>query len=162
MKWAEQIEIQYQKIEELKAEKGAVEKETSRLETLIANHAEQMQGANKRLMDALRILGRNAFYTVSRPFRESYDNLRDDHVIFRSLTHAGGIVEAGDKSVRVSLLPEPDYPQHQRRLLGQYLEKLTATGLRFPDGSGRHLTLELAPESGIEIGRKNGVKSSNR
>jgi len=129
--------------------------EVSRLSDLIEKEAVKMHGANKLLMDVLKILARNAFYIRSESFREGYDNLRDDHVIFRSLTLSGGWIEASEEIVTAHLLPEPDYPKHQRKLLEHDLQQFTAAGHKFPDGSERPLEVKFADPTGIEIGHKN-------
>ena len=105
-----------QQIEETSAEQ-------SRLDYQIERQAVKMQGCKKRLMDALKVLARNLFYIMLGPFKEDYDNYRDDHVIFRSLTISGGLIEADETQVECQLVLEPDYPPHIQRHLEKYLNQ---------------------------------------
>ena len=154
-RWEAEIEGEHDRLEEIENEMKQTEKEVSRLDDLIEKEAVKMQGVNKRLMDTLKMLARNAFYIRSEFFRERYDNLRDDHVIFRSLTLSGGWIEATEEIVTAHLLPEPDYPKHQRKLLEDDLALFTADCHKFPDGSERLLKVKFADPTGIEIGHKN-------
>ena len=60
------------------------------------------------------------------PFKEDYDNYRDDHVIFRSLTTSGGTISADENQVEFQLVLEPDYLPSIRRHLERYLKKWNA------------------------------------
>jgi hypothetical protein len=91
-----------------------------------------MKGSKKRLMDALKVLARNLFYIMLDPFKEDYDNYRDDHVIFRILTTSCEIIEADENQVKCQLVLEPDYPPQIRRHLEKYLADWNAQGPRDP------------------------------
>ena len=55
------------------------QKEVSRLEVLIQQQMVRLDTRNKRLMDSLKLIARNAFYRALRPFKTAYNNFRDDH-----------------------------------------------------------------------------------
>jgi hypothetical protein len=121
----------------------------------------EMKGNRKRLMDTLKILARNLFYTMLAPFKSAYDNYRDDHVIFRSLTTSGGLIGADETQVTCHLMLEPDYPPAIRRLLEEYLKDWNGKSHRFPDGSGRPITLKLITAKGIQVALPNPPSSPN-
>ena len=128
---------------------------------MIARDAVKMKGDRKRLMDTLKILARNLFYIMLGPFKSDYDNYRDDHVIFRSLTASSGLVEGDEKQVTCRLLLAPDYPPAIRRLLSKYLQDWNANAPEFPDGSGRPVTLELVTAEGIQVALPNKEFGAN-
>ncbi len=82
-----------QELAELEQKAELAQKTESPLERLIEDQMVRMESANKRLMDSLRIIARNAFYEVLAPFKKAYNNYRDDHDQFRHLTPANGVLE---------------------------------------------------------------------
>jgi len=160
-KWGIEIEGKHDQLAKTEDEIEKTQKEVSRIDDLIEKQAIKLQGSSKKLMDVLKMLGRNAFYHRSESFRKHYDNRRDDHVIFRSLTVSGGLIEASEESVTAHLFPEPDYPTHQRRLLEADFAQFNEAEPEFPDGSARVLVVKFADPSGIEIGHKTREIGSN-
>jgi len=150
-KWEQGIEKQHEKLEKISQQLEETSKEQSRLEQLIEREAVKMKGSRKRLMDTLKILARNFFYTPLSPFKADYDNYRDDHVLFRSLTTSGGLIEADEAEVRGYLVLEPDYPRAIRRLLEKYLRDWNEKSPKFPDGSNRPVTLKLITAKGFQV-----------
>ena len=150
-KWEQGIEKQHEKLEKISQQLEETSKEQSRLEQLIEREAVKMKGSRKRLMDTLKILARNFFYTLLSPFKADYDNYRDDHVLFRSLTTSGGLIEADEAEVRGYLVLEPDYPRAIRRLLEKYLRDWNEKSPKFPDGSNRPVTLKLITAKGFQV-----------
>ena len=67
------------KLNALQLEGEQIETECSRLERLIEQNYVRLDTSNKSIMDALKILARNSFYKQFEPFKEGYDNYRDDH-----------------------------------------------------------------------------------
>jgi len=65
-------------------------KTVSRLEYLLDENYRRLDTSSQKLMDALKLIARNVFYQSLQPFKEKYNNYRDDHVLFRNLTHAQG------------------------------------------------------------------------
>jgi hypothetical protein len=123
----------------------------SRLEFLIEQDYVRLDTRNKYLMDALKLLARNTFYKMLEPFKKEYDNYRDDHGLFRSLTHSDGILKEQENSVEVILLPKPNYPPKVRRIMENYLENLNGNQLCMPDGTGRKLTFRIGKKEEFEI-----------
>jgi len=77
----------------------------SRLASLIENGMVRHDLEAKTFLDTLRMIARNLFYQHLKVFRAHYDNLRDDHVILRSLTHSAGIWIPCPEGPRILLHP---------------------------------------------------------
>ena len=94
-------------------------------------------------MDAVKILARNIFYQTLEPLRQTYDNYRDDHAVFRNLTRAPGWIVFGNDSVRITLYPTMQYPSQLRRTINDFLQHLNNTPPPMPDGSPRTIRFRL-------------------
>jgi hypothetical protein len=141
---------------EIGAKLTQTQKAISRLEALIEQDYYRLNTANKRVLDALKLLARNAFYQVFQPFKTMYDNFRDDHVLFRNLTRADGLLlQQANGDVDVHLFPTAHYPPALRRVVQKFLDQMNATQPRMPDRSGRRLRFSLGEKEGIQIAISN-------
>jgi hypothetical protein len=146
------IEQSAQRIEEKSTELQTTAKEVSRIDTLISQGAVRMRGEKKYLMDVIKLTARNLFYQMLSPFKEAYDNYRDDHVWFRHLSQSGGIIEPlADGSLRCHLIGTADYPNPVRKVIAQVLIAFNETAPCLPDGSGRRIQLVTGSKSAIEL-----------
>ncbi len=126
-------------------------KEVSRLEVLIQQQTVRLDTRNKRLLDSLKLIARNAFYQALQPFKTAYNNYRDDHELFRNLTQADGVlVESADR-VEAYLLPTVNYPPSMEKIVTDLLAQVNAKDPKIPDGSGRRLRLYLGQKKGLQI-----------
>jgi len=123
----------------------------SRLEQLIAEKMVKLDPQKKRLMDSLRVIARNVFYAALQPFKQAYNNYRDDHDQFRQLTQASGVLEVRPGRIVVHLMPRVNYPPHLRRILTTVLDGINTGQPRLPDGSGRALKLRLAHRNEMKL-----------
>ena len=105
----------------------------------------------KRLMDNLRGIARNVFYTALGPFKKAYNNYRDDHDQFRQLTQCSGVLEVATEQIVVHLMPRVNYPPRVQRIINELLAELNAKEPLLPDGSGRRLRLRLANRSELRL-----------
>jgi hypothetical protein len=147
----EQIERWSQELSELEPKLEAARQKVSRLDSLIAQNMVRLEPSQKRLMDILRIIARNAFYTALAPFKKAYNNYRDDHDYFRHLTQCSGVLEVQEKQIGVHLMPQVNYSPQLRRIIGGVLEGLNAQGPVLPDGSGRRLKFRLGRRSELKL-----------
>ncbi|MGH7959768.1 MAG: hypothetical protein ACREH8_22525 [Opitutaceae bacterium] len=106
---------------------------------------------NKRLFDNVKLIARNAFYQALRPFKHAYNNYRDDHVFFRTLTQADGVLVETAEQVEAHLFPTANYPPKLEKIVTEFLTKLNATTPLMPDDSGRTLRFRLAEKSGLQV-----------
>ena len=148
----EQIERWNQEWAELEVQQERAQQKVSRLDSLIAQQMVRLEPNQKRLMDLLRIIARNAFYAALAPFKKAYDNYRDDHDYFRHLTQASGVLEVQAEQIVVHLLPRVNYSPQLRRIIGGVLEGLNGQQPQLPDGSGRRLKLRLGRRSELKLG----------
>jgi len=138
-------------LQDIKAKMNTTEKEISRLQYLIDQQYVRLDTRNKMLMDMLKLIARNTFYKKLAPFKSMYDNYRDDHALFRNLTHAHGLVFQQSDSVEAVLFPTAHYPPKLRRIMEVLLDEINATKPSMPDGSGRSLRFRLGEKSGIKL-----------
>jgi hypothetical protein len=131
--------------------------EVSKLELMIKQEYRCLDTAQKRIMDALKLIARNSFYQALQPFKNEYNNYRDDHVLFRNLTHANGIIISSNNMVEIQLFPTAHYTPALRNIIKNILNKLNDLNLRMPDGSGRRISFCLGNKVGIELANVNPV-----
>ena len=135
--------------------------EVSKLELMIKQEYRCLDTAQKRIMDALKLIARNSFYQALQPFKKEYNNYRDDHVLFRNLTQANGIMISSRKMIEIQLFPTAHYTPALRNIINNILNKLNDQNLRLPDGSGRKISFCLGNKVGIELANVNPVFSHN-
>lgn len=111
-------------LQDIKGKMKRTEKEISRLQYLIDQQYVRLDTRNKTLMDMLKLIARNAFYKKLEPFKQMYDNYRDDHVLFRNLTHAHGLIFQHSDSVEAVLHPTAHYPPKLRRIVEVLLDQM--------------------------------------
>jgi hypothetical protein len=139
----ERIKFLTQEIEKTKAELFSTQKTSSRIETLIDETCCKLDTSNKALMDNIKIVSRNMFYKLFEPFRELYNNYRDDHVVFRNLTKSHGILISKEKEVEIILFPTICYQPKIRNIIEKILEEINQTNPKIPDGSKRKIIFKL-------------------
>jgi len=115
---------------------------------------------NKRLLDSLKLIARNAFYQALEPFKTAYDNYRDDHELFRNLTQADGVLAESADQVDAYLLPTVNRPPALEKILCELLTQINGQDPRMPDGSGRRLRLHLGQKTGLQIAMVSSRKTA--
>jgi len=140
-----------EELSQVQARKDQTAKEVSRLEVLIEQQMVRLDTRNKRLMDSLKLIARNAFYRALAPFKNAYNNYRDDHEFFRNLTQADGVLRESTDKVEAYLMPTVNYPPKMEKIIRDLLANINASDPRMPDGSGRRLRFDLARKSGIQV-----------
>jgi len=131
------------KLEIVNGKKSAINKEGSKIDELIERGYKQLNTSNKKYMDCIKIIARNIFYKALEPFKEKYDNYRDDHVIFRNLTQAHGVVSFSHKTVNVTIFPTAHLQPKVRKIVEEVFQQINSKETKLPDGSGRKVNLEL-------------------
>lgn len=145
------IDQDHKKIQEIQAQIQGTQAQESRLEALIQAQMVRMDSQCKRLMDVLRITARNLFYQALQPFKQAYDNYRDDHDHFRNLTQSPGVLEVSAGQILIHLLPRTNYGAGLRKVVSQTLEAINAKGLEHPCLPGRKLKFRLGQRSEMEL-----------
>jgi hypothetical protein len=148
---AERIASLTKDLAEAQKNQAQTQKEVSRLEVLIQQQMVRLDTRNKRLMDSLKLIARNAFYRALRPFKTAYNNYRDDHELFRNLTQADGVLVGAAQQVEVYLLPTVNYPPKLEKIVSGLLAEINTTKPIMPDGSGRRLRLHLGEKAGLQV-----------
>ena len=145
------IEQGHQEIAALQVQIAGTQAQESRLEAMIQADMVKMEGQSKRLLDVLRITVRNLFYQALQPFKEAYDNYRDDHDYFRKLTQSPGVMEVRAQEIVVHLMPRTNYGGELRKAVIQTLDGANAQGLEHPCLPGRKLKFRLGQRSEMEL-----------
>jgi hypothetical protein len=145
------IEKGHQLIVGIHLQMEATHAKESRLEALIQAQMVKLDGQCKRLLDVLRITARNLFYQALQPFKQAYDNYRDDHGHFRQLTQAPGVLEVRGQQILIHLLPRTRYGGELRKAVNQTLDHINAQGLKHPCLPGRTLKFRLGQRSEMEL-----------
>jgi hypothetical protein len=148
-KTEQDIEQLTKHLQALEAEMLSTEKEVSRLETLIEQDFCKLDSAKKALMDGIKITARNLFYLLLQPFKEAYNNYRDDHVLFRHLTRSHGLLRDRGTLMEVLLFPQARFPPKVESIINKVLEQLNARKLTMPNGSGKILYFRLIQQENI-------------
>jgi hypothetical protein len=138
-------------LEQAQQVQAKTQKEVSRLEVLLAQQMVRLDTRNKRLLDSLKLIARNAFYQALDPFKTAYNNYRDDHELFRNLTHADGVLSESADQVEAYLLPTVNYPPALEKIVSALLTQINGQDPKMPDGSGRRLRLHLGQKTGLQI-----------
>jgi hypothetical protein len=150
-KRTERIAALTQDLNQAQQTQAKAQKEVSRLEVLIQQQMVRLDTRNKRLLDSLKLMARNAFYQALQPFKTAYNNYRDDHELFRNLTHADGVLVESADQVEAYLLPTVNYPPTVEKIVKDLLAEFNAKDPQMPDGSGRRLRLHLGQKTGLQI-----------
>ena len=121
---------------------------------LIQQQMVRLDTRNKRLMDSLKLIARNAFYRALRPFKTAYNNYRDDHELFRNLTQADGVLVELRATSRSLLAADGQLPAQA----GEDRERTISGDQRDPPHNARRVRSTTAASPG----RKNGASSCDR
>lgn len=142
------IDAKTREVDEFTQAMQTTQQEESRLERLVEESYCRLDTSSKTLMDAIKILAHNIFYLALAPFREQYDNYRDDHTLFRHLSRCPGIAWSTDDQVSVVLMPDMHLPRKTRQVVEDVLALINAQDPVMPDGSDKRIQLLLAPKTG--------------
>jgi len=104
-------------------------------------------------MEGIKILARNLFTIQFQPFKDAYDNYRDDHVLFRHLTQAHGFLRDHGTYVEVVLFPAACFQPKVIGIINAMLDKLNSEQLVMPDHSERTLHFRLIDNESELIGK---------
>jgi transposase len=147
----DRITVLTKDLEQAQQDQAKTQKEVSRLQALIEQQMVRLDTRNKRLLDSLKLMARNAFYQALEPFKIAYDNYRDDHELFRNLTQADGVLAESAGQVDAHLLPTVNYPPAIEKIVVELLTQINGKDPRMPDGSGRRLRLHLGQKTDLHI-----------
>jgi hypothetical protein len=142
-----EIEELSNELDQTKVKMSEIDKEGSKIEELIENEYMRFNTQNKKYMDYIKIIARNIFYKVLQPFKQEYDNYRDDHVLFRNLSQSHGLVSFTDEEVHATIFPTAHYQPKVRKIIEEIFQQMNNQRPRLADGSGRVVRLELGKKT---------------
>ena len=97
------VDLLDSKLKKLEQRRKELYKKTSKIDELIKEDYKKLDTNTKSFVDAIKILARNMFYQTLLPFKEKYNNYRDDHVLFRNFTNAAGKISQVNEKMLVTL-----------------------------------------------------------
>lgn len=118
-------------------------KYVSKIDELVGLGYNKLDTNTKDFMDAIKMLARNMFYLSFQPFKEKYDNYRDDHVLFRHLTRSAGTIGSTTDGIKIRLSPQMEYQPKIKKIISQVLDQINELGPKMPDGSNKRIELIL-------------------
>ncbi|MCK5209082.1 MAG: hypothetical protein KAQ79_13705 [Cyclobacteriaceae bacterium] len=130
-------------LEKLKKERSETPKLVSKLDELIDQDIVKLDTDTKSFMDAIKVLARNMFYMALQPFKEKYNNYRDDHALFRHLTLSGGTITKNNGEYKIMLQPQMEFQPKVKKIIGKLLDEINATRPQMPNGSRAKIELAL-------------------
>ena len=77
--------------------------------------------SRKAVIAMCRIIARNSFYSRAKDFRTIYNNYRDDHDIFRTMTEAPGSIRIEGRNVIIRLWPPAEYAIAEKERIDAFL-----------------------------------------
>ena len=116
---------------------------TSKLEELIEQDYLKLDTDTKKFFDAIKILARNMFCLELQPFKEKYDNFRDDHVLFRNITRATGTIKPENGLLEVQLQLAMEYSKKIKTIFDGIIGEINQKNPSLPDGSNQKIYLKL-------------------
>ena len=119
--WANKICESEGKLAEIELQMQDIIREESRVESLIEQGYCVLDTRRKAVLDMLRIIARNVFYTVIKDFQSFYDNLRDDHVILRTLAESSGNIYCQGEFVVFELWVKAEYSKSVAQKIEAFL-----------------------------------------
>ncbi len=130
-------------LSEHEQQRSETTKYVSKIDELVGLGYNKLDTNTKDFMDAIKMLARNMFYLSFQPFKEKYDNYRDDHVLFRHLTRSAGNIYPIDNKIKIRLSPQMEYQPKIKRIISQVLDQVNEMKPEIPDGSHRKIELIL-------------------
>ena len=137
----EQLELILKQLEQDRKE---YVNKTSKIEELIQQDYKKLDTNAKNFMDAIKILARNMFYLSLLPFKEKYNNYRDDHVLFRNLTRSAGTINHEKGVIHVNLRPTMEFTPNIKNIFTEILNKINLTQPNWPCSPDNKIVLEIA------------------
>ncbi len=137
------VELTNQYVEKFN-ERADIDKNVSKIEELKKKETKKLDTAQKQLMDIIKIIARNIFYLAFEPFKEKYNNYRDDHVVFREMTRANGRIEINNSHIVVEILPKMEIPPKVRKILSEIFEEINKKNIPLPNNEKLKIKLEIS------------------
>jgi len=131
-------------LKQLEQDRKETVNKTSKIEELIQQDYKKLDTNAKSFMDAIKILARNMFYLSLLPFKEKYDNYRDDHVLFRNFTRSAGTINYENGKMHVNLRPTMEFPRKIKNIFRDILSEINLTQPVWPSDPDTKIVLKMA------------------
>ena len=128
---------------QIKQKRTKTEKKVSKIEELKKNETKKLNTNPKQFMDIIKIIAHNIFYLGFEPFKEKYNNYRDDHLIFRALTRSNGIIKNSNSEMIIHILPTMEIYPKQRNILSEIINEINKQNIIVLGNSMQKIRLEI-------------------
>lgn len=129
---------------ELEQERKNTTKFVSKIDELSEMDYKKLDTNTKDFMDAIKLLARNIFYLSLEPFKEKYNNYRDDHLLFRHLSKSPGVIKQKNHGqIEICLKPQMEYQPKLKKIINQVLTEINNKQPKMPDGTKRKIRIVL-------------------
>lgn len=108
-------------LSDLEKEMNEVEMYENKIEKLIRENASKLSTDKKAMLDAVKILSRNIFFSMLKIFRPIYNNYRNDHKILRELICSHGYFSAEEKRLTFQINLERRLSPEQKRKIEHFI-----------------------------------------
>jgi len=124
-------------------ERAKTDKLVSKIKELSDNEFQKLGTNAKQFMDIIKIIARNIFYIGFKPFKDEYNNYRDDHVIFRSFSQSNGLINCTDSKMKIGLLPIMELNPKQRKIFEKILLQINEQKISVPKNKNQIISFEI-------------------
>lgn len=125
-------------------QRNEIKKYVSKIQELIDQETCKLRMDVKRMMDILKITARNMFYLTFEPFREQYNNFRDDWMICREFSRAHGVLQTNrNGTITAKLIPVMELTPKMIRVLNTLIENINCQNVEMPNQAATKISLEL-------------------
>ncbi len=125
-------------------QRANTDKKVSKIAELTKKGTKKLNTSQKQFMDIIKIIARNIFYLGFEPFKEKYNNYRDDHVIFREITCSNGIIEINNSEMIVEILPTMEIPPKIKNILMEIFGEINKQNINLPNNENLKIRLEIS------------------
>ncbi len=146
--WSDMDKLSLQ-LKKLEKQRSETSKYVSKIEELISHDYKKLDTNVKSYMDAIKIMARNIFYLAFEPFKEQYNNYRDDHFLFRHLSHSPGLLEKKGQMLNVKLFPKMEYTPKTKKAIRHILNKINEEEPIIPNGLNMKISLSLIDQLNV-------------
>jgi hypothetical protein len=126
------------------AERANTKKNVSKIGEQIEKGTKKLNTAPKQLMDIIKIIARNIFYLAFEPFKEKYNNYRDDHVVFREITQSGGKIEINDSDMIINILPTMEITPKVKKNLLEIFDEINRKNIPLSNNENLKIKLKIS------------------
>jgi hypothetical protein len=123
--------------------RAELKKNVSKLDEVADIGKQKMDTESKQFMDIVKIIARNMFYLAFEPFKEKYNNYRDDHLMFREITCSDGKIETSDSEILIAIFSKMEISPKIQNILSELMSDINQQNIPLPNKKNQIIRLNL-------------------